>query len=88
MPHILGGEAEGTIVSTSSTGELYGLKPGDRVVWLGNGAYAEYSVCHASKVYILPSTSALKPGVAAASIAQGLTALTFIRKSYHVQRGD
>jgi NADPH2:quinone reductase len=85
-PQILGVEAEGTIVSTSSTGEIYGLKPGDHVVWIGTGAYAEYSVCSASKVYVLPS--GLEPGAAAASLSQGLTALIFIEKAYYVQKGD
>lgn len=79
-------EAEGTIVSTSTTGELYGLKSGNRVVWQGTGAYAEYSVVLASKVYVLPS--GLKPGAAAASFSQGVTALTFIQRAYHVKKGE
>jgi NADPH2:quinone reductase len=87
MPHILGSEAEGTIVSTSATGEIYGLKPGDHVVWLGSGgAYAEYSVCSASKVHVLPS--GVEPGVTAASLAQGLMALTSTQQAYRVQKGD
>ncbi|CZR58179.1 related to NADPH2:quinone reductase [Phialocephala subalpina] len=86
MPHTLGVEAEGTIVSIPSSGETYGLKPGDRVAWIGSGAYAEFSAVSASKVYPLPSS--LKPGIAAASLSQGLTALIFINKCYHVQKGD
>ncbi|KAE8440578.1 hypothetical protein EG329_007216 [Mollisiaceae sp. DMI_Dod_QoI] len=86
LPHILGVEAEGTIISTSFPSSTYDLKPGDRVVWIGQGAYAEYSVCSASKVHILPPN--LKPSVAAACLSQGLTALIFIQKAYHVQKGD
>jgi NADPH2:quinone reductase len=56
------------------------------VVWIGTGAYGEYSVCSASKVYVLPL--GLEPGVAAASLSQGLTALIFIEKAYYVQKGD
>lgn len=61
---------------------------GDCVVWLNsaNGGYAEYSVCPASKVYVLPPD--LEPGIAAVSFSQGLTALAFIKNSYCVQKAD
>jgi NADPH2:quinone reductase len=85
-PEILGREAEGTIVSTGSSGNLYNLKTGDRVVWLGTGAYAEYTAAPAAKTHVIPS--ALAPGVAAASLLQGLTAITLIRESYEVKKGD
>jgi NADPH:quinone reductase len=85
-PEILGREAEGTIVSTASSGEIYGLQPGDHVAWLHTGAYAEYTACPADKVVRVPST--LKPGIASASLLQGLTALTLIREAYEVQKGD
>ncbi|TVY39133.1 putative quinone oxidoreductase [Lachnellula subtilissima] len=85
-PEILGREAEGTILSTGPSGNLYNLKPNDRVVWLGTGAYAEYSAVPASKAVLIPS--ALPAGIAAASLLQGLTALTMIRESYHVQKGE
>ncbi|TVY21554.1 putative quinone oxidoreductase [Lachnellula arida] len=85
-PEILGREAEGTVLSTGPSGNLYNLKPGDRVVWLGTSAYAEYSAVPASKAVLIPS--ALPAGIAAASLLQGLTALTLIRESYHVQKGD
>jgi NADPH2:quinone reductase len=84
-PEILGREAEGTIVSTGS-GNLYNLKVGDKVVWLGTTAYAEYSSVPAAKAYALPSS--LKPSVAAAAALQGLTALTLIREAYEVKKGD
>ncbi|KAH6665108.1 hypothetical protein B0J14DRAFT_551078 [Halenospora varia] len=85
-PQILGVEAEGIIVSVSPNGETYGLKPGDRVVWIGSGAYAEYSTCSATKVHVIPTE--LEPSIAAASLAQGLTALTFIQQAYRVKKGD
>ncbi|TVY91587.1 putative quinone oxidoreductase, partial [Lachnellula willkommii] len=73
-------------LSTGPSGNLYNLKPADRVVWLGTSAYAEYSAVPASKAVLVPS--ALPAGIAAASLLQGLTALTLIRESYHVQKGD
>lgn len=53
---------------------------------MGASAYAEYTVVPAAKVHIVPSE--LAPGIAAAAILQGLTALTLIREAYHVQRDD
>jgi len=84
-PEVLGREAEGTIVATGG-GELYGMKEGDHVVWMGMSAYAEYSVAPAAKSHIVPS--GLEPGQAAAAMLQGLTALTLIRESHTVQKGE
>jgi NADPH2:quinone reductase len=72
-------------VSTGS-GELYGLKTGDRVVFLGTSSYAEYTTVPAAKVQVIPS--GVEPGVAAAAFLQGLTALTLIRESHTVQKGE
>lgn len=85
-PEILGREAEGTIAATGPGGELYNFKAGDRVVFLGSSTYAEYTAITASKAHLIPS--GLEPGLAAASLLQGLTALTLIREAYHVQKGD
>lgn len=84
-PEILGREAEGTIVSTGG-GNLYNLKVGDRVVWMGTSAYAEYTSAPASTAYPIPSS--LSPSIAAAAFLQGLTALTLIREAYEVKKGD
>jgi NADPH:quinone reductase len=84
-PEILGCEAEGSIVATGS-GQLYDLKTGDRVVWMARNAYAEYSAVPALKA--LPIPADVKPSLAAASILQALTAITLIRESYEVKRGD
>jgi NADPH2:quinone reductase len=56
------------------------------VVYLGTGAYAEYTAVPSAKAHSIPA--AIKPGVAAAALLQGLTALTLIRESHHVQKGD
>jgi NADPH2:quinone reductase len=86
LPLILGREGEGEVISVGPGGELTGLKKGDRVVWMGTDAYAEYTATSAAKAYAIPS--ALAPSLASAALLQGLTALTLIREAYHVQKGD
>ncbi|KAI1645640.1 NAD(P)-binding protein [Daldinia loculata] len=85
FPYILGREAEGTVVKTGG-GDLYGLKEGDRVVWLGESAYAEYTAVDASKAIKIPAGVA--PKIAAAALLQGLTALTLVREAHRVEKGD
>lgn len=86
FPYILGREAEGTIVAVPSSGELYGLQKGDKVVWMATDGYAEYTAVPASRVVKVPSS--LPPQVGAAALLQGLTALTLIREAHAVQKGD
>ncbi|KAI0889903.1 NAD(P)-binding protein [Annulohypoxylon maeteangense] len=85
FPYILGREAEGTVVKTGG-GELHGLKEGDKVVWMGDGAYTQYTAVPAFKAIKIPSS--LPPKIAAASLLQGLTALTLVREAHPVQKGD
>lgn len=87
-PEILGREAEGTVADVADSGNLYNIKKGDYVVWMGMSAYAEYSVCKADKVHVVPEAMRKRPGEAAAALLQGLTALTLIREAYAVQKGD
>ena len=65
---------------------MQGLKEGDKVVWMGEGAYAEYTATPAAKAFKLPE--GIKPQVSAAALLQGLTALTLIREAHHVNSGD
>lgn len=65
---------------------MYGVKEGDRVVYLAEAAYAEYTPAPAGKVYKLPT--GIETTIGAAAMLQGLTALTMIRQSYHVNAGD
>ncbi|KAI9736433.1 MAG: NADPH:quinone reductase [Claussenomyces sp. TS43310] len=85
-PEILGREAEGTIVAVSDAGETHGFKPDDRAVWMSTAGYAEYTAVPADKAYAIPA--GIQPGVAAAALLQGLTALTLIREAYAAQKGD
>ena len=87
MPEILGREAEGTVVA-AGPGEVYGLQVGDKVAWLGTAAYAEYTATSAVRAIKIPSAVGFKPGEAAAALLQGLTALTLIRESHFVQKGE
>jgi NADPH2:quinone reductase len=84
-PQILGREGEGIVVATGP-GELNNIKVGDRVVYMGSAAYAEYTATPSVKAYVVPPT--LGSGVAAAALLQGLTALTLIREAHVVQKGD
>lgn len=86
FPHILGREASGEIVATGSGGELHGFAAGDRVVYMGTGAYAEYTALATTHVAKVPA--AIKSDVAAAAALQGLTALTLIREAHLVKKGD
>lgn len=85
FPYILGRESSGTILSTGS-GNVYSLKAGDRVVVLAQRTYAQYTA--APSVYCRKIPDAISTKDAAAALLQGMTALTLIRESYRVQKGD
>ena len=75
------------MIKAVGSGDLYGLKEGDRVVyWGGEGGYAEYNTASAAKMTAIPADIELD--VAAAATMQGLTALTMIEEAYAVQKGD
>ncbi|KAK8161068.1 hypothetical protein BKA80DRAFT_276642 [Phyllosticta citrichinensis] len=84
FPYILGREAAGTLLTTSPA--LPSLTPGDKVVYMGTSAYAEYTAVPPTHVHKLPPS--ISPATGAAAILQGLTALTLIRDAHPVQRGD
>jgi len=82
---MLGRESAGTILSTGG-GNTYGLKAGDRAVVLSPSTYSQYTAAAATHSVKIPDGITTKG--AAAALLQGLTALTLIRESYHVQKGD
>ncbi|KAJ9103633.1 hypothetical protein QFC19_004208 [Naganishia cerealis] len=84
-PEVLGRDGEGHIVAVGE-GETYGLKQGDRVVWMGSGGYAEYSAISALHVARIPE--GIPDTIAVASLLQGLTALTMIRESHNTKPGE
>lgn len=82
---MLGRESAGTILATGG-GNVHSLKPGDRAVVLSAGTYAQYTA--ASTTFCIKIPDAISTKDAAAAMLQGLTALSLIRESYHVEKGD
>lgn len=68
------------------SGETYNLSPGDHVVLMSQGTYAQYTAAPAKYIYKLPAS--VKAETATASLLQGLTALTLIREAHPVKSGD
>lgn len=62
------------------------LSVGTRVAYMGQYAYAEY--VSVTSNYTIPIPDSIDTKIAAASLLQGLTALTLIREAYHVKKGD
>ncbi|KAI9769572.1 MAG: NADPH:quinone reductase [Geoglossum umbratile] len=84
-PEILGREAEGHIVDVGPQCPPQ-LRVGDRVAYMANGTYAEYTATPVARTALVPES--LPPSYGAAALLQGITALTLIRESYPVQPGD
>ena len=84
-PEILGREAAGDIVALDPNVPAP-FRLGDRVACIGTGAYAEYSCTVAAKAALVPSS--ISSSDAAASLLQGLTALTLVREAYAVKPGE
>jgi NADPH2:quinone reductase len=73
-------------VAAIGSGETYGFSVGDRVVYLNQYAYAQYTSANARLAYKIPE--GVSNEVAAATLLQGLTALTMIRESHPVKKGE
>lgn len=84
LPLILGKEASGLVVALGPTPSRF--FPNDRVVWMGNSSYAEYSTCPISKCLKVPSE--ISSSDACAAILQGLTALSLVEEAHHVEKDD
>ncbi|KZO94091.1 NAD(P)-binding protein [Calocera viscosa TUFC12733] len=94
LPLVLGEECSGTIaalptseaVLKSEQYALRGFQIGDRVACNASGAFAQYVAAPWDKCWKLPAHVQTKIG--ALSVLQGLTALTMIRETYPVQKGE
>ncbi|CAE6458583.1 unnamed protein product [Rhizoctonia solani] len=94
VPFTLGQEAAGTIVSLPTANEVLnsddykirGFKEGAKAVAYAGSSFAEYVVVPWKDVQLIPE--GLSTRQASASLAQGLTALTFVKEAYPVKRGD
>lgn len=69
---------------SSSSSESFSV--GDRVVWMGGAAYAEFSAIPALKASKIPE--GIPADTACAAYLQGLTALTLVEEAHSVERGD
>lgn len=84
---IIGQETAVTIAAVSPlASSQYNLKDGDRVVWLFQGGYAEYTAVPARQVIKIPD--GVKSEDAVAAFLVGLTALSLVNDAFPVQNGD
>lgn len=86
LPLTLGREAAGKIVAVGSGNIPSSLKEGVRAVYLGQEAYAEYTAAPVLHTYALPD--GVSDEIAAATLLQGLTAITLIRDAHYVKKGE
>ncbi|KAK6495441.1 NADPH:quinone reductase [Arthrobotrys musiformis] len=84
LPFTLGSEGSGIVEAVGEGVTKY--KPGEEVVYYGAGAYTEYLNVPEKAISHIPE--GLKLEEAAAILIQGLTALTMLRESYEVKKGD
>ncbi|KAM7213006.1 hypothetical protein V8F06_011608 [Rhypophila decipiens] len=89
LPLITGKEAAGEIISfhpsiDRSLLQYANLKEGTRVVYLGEHTYAEYTALPVDK--LIPIPDEISTEKAAASLLQGLTALTLVKEAGGVQK--
>lgn len=94
FPAVIGKESAGTIVALPTDPEVLndpkfqrrGYTLGGRVAVDTLGAHATYISVPWLKVYPVPKS--ITSNIAAASLLQGLTAVTFFEEAYNVQKGD
>src|SRR5215831_10782408 len=85
LPFVLGQEGAGTVSAVS--GEVRGLKVGDRVAYTSVlGSYAEYAAVPADRLVKIPD--GVTDREAAAIMLQGLTAQYLIYDTYPLKKGD
>ncbi|CAG7930703.1 unnamed protein product [Penicillium olsonii] len=84
-PEILGRESVGTIIETSQS-QVHGLKKGDRVCYIGPGAYAEYTAVPALHAFKVPD--GVSNELAVSAYMQGLAATTTVSEAYQARPGQ
>ncbi|MCJ1249849.1 NADPH:quinone reductase [Trapelia coarctata] len=82
LPVILGRESASTVLLSQHPH----FPPSTPIVWLGTTAYAEYSAIPTTHATPIPAS--ISPLHAAASLLQGLTALTLVEEAHKVEKGD
>ncbi|KAK9767002.1 hypothetical protein K7432_003514 [Basidiobolus ranarum] len=84
LPLILGREGAGIVEAVGE--QVTDFKVGDRVAYVAAGSYAEYGLSQEDKTAKLPES--VDYDVGAASLLQGLTALSLAKESYKVKPDD
>lgn len=89
FPHIFGKEAVGTVVAVGD--EVSKFSIGDKVAFLTSGAFAQYLKLKEDHVQILKidkNASDKTLELYAASLLQGLTALTLVEDAFEIKKGQ
>lgn len=89
VPYIPGREASGEIIAVGE--DVTNFKVGDKVAYLGTNNFSQYTKLDAKLVTIMnlgPNATDEQLKLYAASLLQGLTALTFVNEAYNVQPDD
>ncbi|KAH7152646.1 NADPH2:quinone reductase [Dactylonectria macrodidyma] len=84
-PLIIGNEGAGEIVEICGENTT-DLKIGDKVVWIGQGGYAEYTAMAAQLALKIPD--GVSPQEAVGGFLAGMTALSLLEEAYPVQSGQ
>ncbi|KAI9297294.1 alcohol dehydrogenase zinc-binding domain protein [Neoconidiobolus thromboides FSU 785] len=84
LPFVLGREGAGIVEEVGS--KVTKFKKGDRVAYMTQGSYANYTPVPQNLASIVPDN--LDFEVAASIPLQGLTAYTMVTESYQVKKGD
>ncbi len=84
LPAILGSEAAGVVEAVGP--DVTGFQPGDRVVHMGGGAYAEATNAPAALTAKIPD--GVGDDVAAAVFLKGLTVEMLVRQVFTLAKGD
>ena len=89
FPYIPGREASGEVLAVGD--KVKNFKVGDKVAYLGNKNFAQFTKFDTNQSTILnlgPNATTEQLKLYAASLLQGLTALTFINEAYAVKEND
>jgi len=84
VPLVLGNEAAGVVEAVGKG--VKDVKPGQRVVWRGRGAYADYANVPAAQLVPLPR--GIDEKTAAASLIKGLAARWLVRQVHPLKKTD
>lgn len=84
LPYILGREAAGVVDAVGT--RVKHLAIGDRVAYIGNGTYSEYTVLPTKRLVRIPD--AIDDKQAAAMMLKGLTAQALLRQVHRVRRNE